>query len=83
MVRLDDAGLYDDRQMLTKMLQEILLDYEPDSKLQVSDSLHEAIRRLRNEAFNDSVGGRSNVPHLGRNTHRSMRASKVGVMCLI
>lgn len=65
MVRLDDTIFYSHKQSLTKLLQGIVLDYEPDPKLRSADSLRSALRKIRNELFDESVGGRRNVPHVG------------------
>lgn len=47
------------------MLQEIILDYESDPKLRTADNLHSALEKVREEMFDESVGGRADVPHIG------------------
>lgn len=65
MVKLDDAIIYSHKQSLTKLLQEIELDYEYDFDLQSADNLHMAMAKLRNEMFLPDHGGRQSVPHIG------------------
>lgn len=57
--------LYSHKQSLTKLLQEIVLDYEFDSSLKSADDLHTALLKLRKEMFSKKHGARTNAPHIG------------------
>ena len=63
---MDDTEFYSHKQTLTKMLQEIILDYESDPKLRTADNLHSALEKVREEMFDESLGGRPDVPHIGQ-----------------
>ena len=63
---MDDTEFYSHKQTLTKMLQVIILDYEADPKLRTADNLHSALEKVREEMFDESVGGRPDVPHIGQ-----------------
>lgn len=65
MILLDDTEFYSHKQSLTKLLQDIILDYESDPKLRSADNLHTALEKVREEMFEESVGGRKDVPHIG------------------
>ena len=65
MVKLDDTDLYSHRQSLTKLLKEMVLDYEFDASLDMKDHLYAALIKLRQEVFTEHHGARARVPSIG------------------
>lgn len=64
-VGLQDTEFYAHSDSITKLLQDIVLDYESDPKLHSSDRLHLAVKLLHDRYFMPEQGARPSLPHIG------------------